>query len=94
MVGGRRQEADGRWNIVCTVSFLAFFNWIVISAMLRSVGSNFQFPIPNSQFPSFSTTIHVQKYLCSAVSLTSQLPIEPENTVERVPNDLLVGAYQ
>jgi len=31
--GGRRQEAEGKK--ACTVSFLTFFNWIVISATLH-----------------------------------------------------------
>jgi hypothetical protein len=30
---GRWQKADGKK--VCTISFLNFFNWIVISAMLH-----------------------------------------------------------
>ncbi|MBD2012731.1 hypothetical protein H6F96_01690 [Microcoleus sp. FACHB-53] len=32
---GRRQEAEGRSNIACTVSLIAFVNWIVISAALH-----------------------------------------------------------
>jgi hypothetical protein len=31
--GGRRQKAEGKK--ACTVSFLTFFNWIVISATLH-----------------------------------------------------------
>jgi len=31
---GRRQKAGDRRNIAYTVSFLTFFNWIVISATL------------------------------------------------------------
>jgi len=31
---GRRQEAGGRRDIACTVSFLTFLNWWVISAVL------------------------------------------------------------
>ncbi|MBD2016578.1 hypothetical protein H6F96_21725 [Microcoleus sp. FACHB-53] len=32
---GRRQEAEGRSNIACTVSLITFVNWIVISAALH-----------------------------------------------------------